>query len=58
MRCRRMMDKQLTGQKDGSVNEPMLCIPLYVLTKEYIKLYKDALKKINLILLENVLKSA
>ena len=43
-----MMDKQLTGQKDGSVNEPMLCMPLYVLTKEYIKLYKDALKKINL----------
>ena len=43
-----MMDKQLTGQKDGSVNEPMLFIPLYVLTKEYIKLYKDALKKINL----------
>ena len=43
-----MKDKQVAERRAGSVNEPLLCIPLYVLTKEYLKLYKDALKKINL----------
>ena len=35
-----MKEKQLPLQKVGSANEPMLCIPLYVLTKEYKKFIK------------------
>ena len=43
------MDEDKKADQAGNLpEESLICIPLYVLTKEYINIYKACLKRINL----------